>query len=142
MIVRTTLVSAAVSVLAACGPSATESPTAPAWPVAGERTYVDQGYADRAQGADWVRVVLTGRGAEGLTVVVDARSDLKRPTCSFEGQAAASADGTGFVAVTQVGDIHFEVADTQLTVTAADPATLHYFCSGGASLAGDYQRLQ
>src|SRR5690606_41828417 len=57
-------------------------------PVVGD--YASDGYAKRAQGYDWVGVMIKADGAdngEQIDIKVRARSDVKKPTCHFDGKA-------------------------------------------------------
>ena len=75
-----------------------------------------------------------------LTLSVQSRSDIKKPTCQFEGSAKLVAAGHYQV---QVGNAHIDVypSNESVRIDSQNGANLNYYCSGGASLAGIYSRL-
>ena len=103
--------------------------------------YVSDGYAQQAQGQDWVMVTLSPSATQDtLTLSVQSRSDIKKPTCQFEDSAKQVAAGHYQV---QVGNGHMDVypSNKSVRIDSQDGANLNYYCSGGASLAGTYSRL-
>ncbi len=105
--------------------------------------YVDDGYARRGEGYDWVAVSVRPAGQDRLQVQVHARADKKRQTCRLSGQAQRSADGTWVLNTPQVPVVLRFLAD-RVSISAPTEEQrmqLNYFCNGGASLAGDYQKL-
>lgn len=107
--------------------------------------YASEGYKNRAQGYDWVGVIVRADGNEQIDVKVRARSDLKKPTCQFDGKATLMGqdDAHGVIFQTKVNDkqVFFQFKDSTLTIDGPESDVLSYFCSGGASLAGEYQKL-
>lgn len=107
--------------------------------------YASEDYKSRAQGYDWVGVMVRADGNEQIDVKVRARSDLKKPTCQFDGKATLMGqdEAHGVIFQTKVNDkqVFFQFKDSTLTIDGPEPAALSYFCSGGASLAGEYQKL-
>jgi hypothetical protein len=105
--------------------------------------YVNDDYAKRGEGYDWVAIIIEQIDAQSAYVQARARGDRKRPTCGFDGAAVltaeevleASYDGSSFL-LTVNGDT-LVVAPK----TPDDENILYYFCSGGASLAGTYTRI-
>ena len=103
--------------------------------------YVSDGYAQQAQGQDWVMVTLSPSATQDtLTLSVQSRSDIKKPTCQFEGSAKQVAAGHYQIAV---DNSHMDVylSNESVRISSQDGANLNYYCSGGASLAGTYSRL-
>ena len=103
--------------------------------------YVSEGYAQQAQGQDWVMVTLSPNNTQDtLTLSVRSRSDIKKLTCQFEGSAKLVTAGHYQV---QVGSAHIDVypSNESVRIDSQDGANLNYYCSGGASLAGTYSRL-
>ena len=103
--------------------------------------YVSEGYVQQAQGQDWVMVTLSPNTTQDtLTLSVQSRSDIKKPTCQFEGSAKLVTAGHYQV---QVGSAHIDVypSNESVRIDSQDGANLNYYCSGGASLAGTYGRL-
>lgn len=105
--------------------------------------YVDGDYAQRGEGYDWVSISIVKIHDRGAYVKARSRSDKKRGTCTF--------DGVGFLrkefllAVDFDGKtIFFALDGDRLTVQTEsedDADLLYFFCSGGATLAGEYQKL-
>lgn len=111
--------------------------------------YASDGYAKRAQGYDWVGVMIRADGAdngEQIDIKVRARSDVKKPTCHFDGKATLMGqdEAHGVIFQTKVNDstAFFQFKDDTLTIDSQDKYALNYFCSGGASLVGEYQKLE
>ena len=103
--------------------------------------YVSESYAQQAQGQDWVMVTLSPSATQDtLTLSVQSRSDIKKPTCQFEGSAKLVAAGHYQV---QVGNAHIDVypSNESVRIDSQNGANLNYYCSGGASLVGTYSRL-
>lgn len=108
--------------------------------------YADAGYENRSQGYDWVGVMVRSAGNEQIDIKVRARSDIKKPTCQFDGTASLMGQDKahGVIFQTKVNDstAFFQFKDGMLTIDSQDKYALNYFCSGGASLVGDYQKLE
>lgn len=111
--------------------------------------YASDGYAKRAQGYDWVGVMIRADGAdngEQIDIKVRARGDVKKPTCHFDGKATLMGqdEAHGVIFQTKVNDstAFFQFKDDALTIDSQDKYALNYFCSGGASLIGEYQKLE
>ncbi|MBB3105892.1 hypothetical protein FHS24_000383 [Psychrobacter luti] len=111
--------------------------------------YASEGYAKRVQGSDWVGVMIRADGAdngEQIDINVRARSDVKKPTCHFDGKATLMGqdDAHGVIFQSKVNDstAFFQFKDGTLSIDSKDKYTLNYFCSGGGSIVGEYQKLQ
>ena len=111
--------------------------------------YASEGYHKRAQGSDWVGVMVRADGAdnsEQINIQVRARSDVKKPSCHFDGKATLMGqdEAHGVIFQTKVNDstAFFQFKDDILTIDSQDKYALNYFCSGGASLVGEYQKLE
>ena len=102
--------------------------------------YASEGYAQRAQGYDWVMVTVRGQADNKLAIDINSRSDIKKPTCRFSGEAVKTAENRY-----EIGDkgsrLIFVFSPNSLSIDSADPVALHYPCSGGASLADVYHKL-
>lgn len=107
--------------------------------------YASEGYAKRAQGDDWVGVVVNAKGNEQIDIKVRARSDVKKPTCHFDGKATLMGqdDAHGVIFQSKVNDsaVFFQFKDDKLTIDSQEQYALNYFCSGGGSMIGEYQKL-
>ena len=107
--------------------------------------YASEGYYKRAQGYDWVGVMVRANSMDSIDINVRARSDIKKPTCSFNGTATFmgqdNAHGIIFQTIANDSMTFLQFKDGKLTIDSEDKYALNYFCSGGATLAGDYQKL-
>ena len=107
--------------------------------------YADEGYEKRAQGYDWVGVIVRAESDQQISIKVRARSDIKKPSCQFDGKATLMGqdDAHGIIFQSKVNDstAFFQFKDDKLTIDSQDKYALNYFCSGGGTLVGDYQKL-
>ncbi|WP_350656430.1 hypothetical protein [Psychrobacter sp. S1-30-MNA-CIBAN-0213] len=107
--------------------------------------YASSGYDKRAQGNDWVGVMVRADDSDQINIKVRARSDVKKPTCHFDGQATLMGQDKahGVIFQTTVNDsmAFFQFKDGQLTIDSQDKYALNQFCSGGGTLVGDYKKL-
>ena len=106
--------------------------------------YASEGYHKRAQGSDWVGVMIRANGAdngEQINIQVRARSDVKKPSCHFDGKATLMGqdDAHGVIFQSKVNDstAFFQFQDDKLTIDSQDKYALNYFCSGGGSIVGE-----
>ena len=108
--------------------------------------YASNGYATRKQGSDWVGVIVRPDGAADIAIKVRARSDVKKPTCQFDGKATllGQDDAHGIIFQTKVNDsmAFFQFKEDTLTIDSQDKYALNYFCSGGGSIVGNYEKLE
>ncbi len=106
--------------------------------------YATADYDKRAQGYDWVGVMVRADGDQ-IDIKVRSRSDIKKPTCHFDGNATLigkdTAHGTIFQAKVNGSTAFFQFKDDKLIIDSPDKYALNYFCSGGGSLAGEYKKL-
>jgi len=107
--------------------------------------YATADYAKRAQGYDWVGVIVRADGDQQIDIKVRSRSDIKKPTCHFDGKATLMGQDTahGMIFQSKVNDstAFFQFKDDTLIIDSTDKYALNYFCSGGGSLAGEYKKL-
>lgn len=103
-------------------------------------TFVSDGYADKNSGADWVSVTITKIKETQFHVEVRSRSDIKKPTCTFTSDADLNKKGELTASQNNL-DVGFRVSGNLLTIYSPSNKDLNYFCSGGATLAGKYQRV-
>ena len=107
--------------------------------------YASEDYAKRAEGYDWVGVIIRADDNEQIDIKVRARSDIKKPTCQFDGKATfmGQDDAHGVIFQTKVDDsaVFLQFKNDKLTIDSQDKYALNTFCSGGATLVGDYQKL-
>ena len=102
--------------------------------------YASADYDKRAQGYDWVGVMVRAESDQQIDIKVRSRSDIKKQTCQFDGKATLmgqdAAHGTIFQAQANDSTVFFQFKDNMLTIDSPNKYALNYFCSGGASLAG------
>jgi len=107
--------------------------------------YATADYDKRAQGYDWVGVMVRAVGDRQIDIKVRSRSDIRKPTCQFDGKATLmgqdTAHGTIFQAKVNDSTAFFQFKDDTLIIDSPDKYALNYFCSGGGSLAGEYKKL-
>jgi len=107
--------------------------------------YASAEYDKRAQGYDWVGVMVRAENDRQIAIKVRSRSDIKKPTCHFDGKATLmgqdDAHGTIFQAKVNNSTAFFQFKDDKLTIDSSDKYALNYFCSGGGSLTGEYEKL-
>ncbi|MFK3917282.1 hypothetical protein [Psychrobacter sp. NPDC078501] len=107
--------------------------------------YATADYDKRAQGYDWVGVMVRADGDRQIDIKVRSRNDIKKPTCHFDGKATLmgqdTAHGTIFQAKVNGSTTFFQFKDDTLIIDSPDKYALNYFCSGGGSLAGEYKKL-
>ncbi|MGL4779810.1 MAG: hypothetical protein ACRCXN_03135 [Bacteroidales bacterium] len=106
-------------------------------------SYASPEYAQRGEGYDWVGVILSQVNDSTAKVLVRSRSDIKKPTCTFEGEATILGPDT-LVSSYEGNNIILVFRNDSLWIDAQDPQNanfLYYFCSGGASLGGVYTKI-
>ncbi|KAB1071901.1 hypothetical protein F6U93_00215 [Tamlana haliotis] len=105
--------------------------------------YVTDDYSQRSEGYDWVGVIVNQLNDNSISVKVRSRADKKKPTCTFDTKADKRDDATyaanvsGKMVLFTFKEGHLNIA----TENPADEAALFFYCSGGATFAGDYSKL-
>ncbi len=105
--------------------------------------YVSDGYLEeQEQGYDWVAVNVDEQSNQSIKINVYSRSDVKkRPTCTFKGIAKPIAPHL-YGVDDDNGQIIFSFDKKTLSIHGEGDANLYYYCSGGASLTGSYQKIK
>jgi hypothetical protein len=105
--------------------------------------FVTAEYEKRADGYDWVGVMISKTSDSTAHISVRSRVDKKKATCSFD--AEGKFIGSDTLSANYEGKIILFVFDGKAlqinTANKADSNLLNYFCSGGASLAGTYHKI-
>ncbi len=106
-------------------------------------SYVSDDYSKRSEGYDWVAVSVMETESNNLNISIRSRADKKKPTCTFDAVAKKVDDK---VYQTQIDgkSILFEFTNAQISITAEkeeDEGLLYFYCSGGASIAGTYLKI-
>jgi len=103
-------------------------------------TYVDASYAQRNEGYDWVGVSISETAGDQLLVRVRSRADRKKPTCTWDARIYPESDHLYFT--TEEGSkIFFDFTGDTLSISAENENVLYFFCSGGATVAGKYVKI-
>ncbi|WP_067148005.1 hypothetical protein [Pseudotamlana agarivorans] len=106
-------------------------------------SYITEDYTKRGEGYDWVAVLVNQTSDNDINVKVRSRADKKKPTCTFDTKAYKKSDGVYYANVSGK-TVLFTFKDNKLNITTenkADEAALYFYCSGGATFAGDYSKL-
>ena len=102
--------------------------------------YVTDTYSKRSEGQDWLVVSAKKLTDSTMHFAIRARVDKKKATCSFDGDGVKVSDGV-YKATSGDSAVLFTFKDNKVTIGGEgkedDMVTLHWFCSGGASLS-DY----
>ena len=105
--------------------------------------YVSEEYSKRSEGYDWIAIMVSEKENNLLKISIRSRADKKRPTCTFDAVAKKINDK---IYQSQINgkSILFTFTDTQISVTTEneeDQGLLYFYCSGGASISGSYQKI-
>ena len=106
--------------------------------------YVSSEYEKRDEGYDWVSVAVRPAANDNIKIAVRSRADKKKPTCTFDALAKKVNDST-YTATAEGKTILFSFKDNQISITTqneSDSNILNFYCSGGGSLAGSYQKIE
>jgi len=105
--------------------------------------YVSDDYSKRSEGYDWVAVTVTEIKDDQLNISVRSRADKKRPTCTFDTKAVSAGENT-FESIYEGNKSVFQFAEKEMTISTENPEDtnlLYFFCGGGATIAGTYQKI-
>ncbi|MDO6759317.1 hypothetical protein Q4566_03825 [Tamlana sp. 2_MG-2023] len=105
--------------------------------------YVTDDYNKRSEGHDWVAIIVNQISDNAISVKVRSRADKKRGTCTFDTRANKK-DDTAYAANISGKTVLFTFKKGIINITTenpADEAALFFYCSGGATFAGDYSKL-
>lgn len=105
--------------------------------------YVSSEYQKRNQGYDWVAVSVHNVEKGKISVSIRSRADKKRPTCTFDA-TAYQLNASTYKTVVDGKGILFSFAGKKITIAAekaSENGFLNYFCSGGATMAGSYEKI-
>ncbi|WP_149275945.1 hypothetical protein [Pareuzebyella sediminis] len=106
--------------------------------------YVSEGYRQRAEGYDWVAVSVKKLDSEKISIKVRSRADKKKPTCTFDA-TAYKQDDTIYTTVVNGKTVIFDIHQDSLSIRteeAGEDGILYFYCSGGATLAGNYRKIK
>lgn len=140
---RNILTLSLLALLAACTGKVIKEDVPPTSIQALAGNYVSEGYNERGEGSDWVAVIVKQWNDSTAHISVRSRADQKKPTCRFDVDATIFGHDT-LRAVYEGKGILFAFGDNKLSISAQnkeDDNMLYYFCSGGASLTGEYSKI-
>ena len=106
-------------------------------------TYVTESYKLRSEGYDWVAVSIKGAQDRMIDIAIRSRDDKKKPTCTFDGTGKEIQPDL-YEAEYEGKKILFAFTDSTLYISAKnkdEENKLYFFCSGEASLKGEYYKL-
>jgi hypothetical protein len=105
--------------------------------------YVSADYEKRHEGYDWLGIAVTKYSDSTMHISIRSRADIKAPTCTFDTEAFKLND-TLYQSNFEGNQILFVFSKTSLTIKTQNEAAnevLYYFCSGGATLADTYSKI-
>lgn len=108
-----------------------------------EGNYVNNSYSQRKEGYDWVAVIVSKESDNQLKIVVRSRADKKKPTCTFD-IIAQKFDKNTYTSVVQDKKVMFRFSENGITIETEkkeDSSILSFYCSGGASIADTYTKI-
>ncbi|MCY4780555.1 PliI family lysozyme inhibitor of I-type lysozyme [Sphingobacterium sp. UT-1RO-CII-1] len=106
-------------------------------------TYVSSDYQKRHEGYDWIGIIIHENADKSITIKIRSRADLKKPTCTLDATAVSITEGQ-YKAVLEGKTVLFSFNNKNLTIdgeTDSDSSILSFYCSGGGSLKGNYQKI-
>ncbi|MGY0426102.1 MAG: hypothetical protein ACWIPI_04635, partial [Polaribacter sp.] len=111
--------------------------------------YVSDEYQNRKEGYDWVAVSVKKNIDNTVSISIRSRVDRKRPTCTFDSKIYKKDDKTyeSFITSAHRYDgkkIIYRFSKDSIrifTENKEDEGALHYYCSGGSTIAGTYTKI-
>jgi len=107
-----------------------------------EGNYVNNSYSQKKEGYDWVAVIVSKESDNQLKIAVRSR-DKKKPTCTFD-VVAQKLDENTYTSVVQDKKVLFHFSENSITIETEkkeDSGILNFYCSGGASIADNYTKI-
>lgn len=108
-----------------------------------EGNYVNNSYNKRKEGYDWVAVIVSKESDNQLKIIVRSRADKKKPTCTFD-VIAQKFDENTYTSVVQDKKVMFRFSENSISIETEkkeDSGILNFYCSGGASIADTYTKI-
>lgn len=105
--------------------------------------YVTADYSKRNEGFDWVAVSVSKLTDSTLQIRIRSRIDKKKPSCTFDAEAKQIA-GNQFRSMVEGKGIVYTFTKEHIEITTekeTDSDFLQYYCSGGGTIGGKYQKL-
>ena len=105
--------------------------------------YVNNSYSQRMEGYDWIAVMVSEESDNQLKIAVRSRVDKKKPTCTFDA-VAQKLDKNTYTSVVQDKKVLFRFNANSIAIETEkkeDSGILNFYCSGGASIADTYIKI-
>ena len=105
--------------------------------------YVTDDYLKRNEGYDWVAVIVKPKTDSTIIISIRSRIDKKKPTCTFDAEATRT-DNNIYLSDYEGLKIKYVFTADSVTIAAlnkVDNDRLYFFCSGGATIAGSYKKI-
>ncbi len=105
--------------------------------------YVSVDYDKRNEGYDWISVAVTNEENNNLKILVRSRADKKKPTCTFDATLTKVNENT-YQSMEDDKTILYIFENGTLTIKPELPeydGILAFYCSGGATVADTYQKI-
>lgn len=106
-------------------------------------SYVSEDYFHRAEGYDWIAVMTHKEKNNSYSISIRSRADKKKPTCTLDTKAYYR-DSNLFAAQIEGKTVLFAFTDSTIHIypeKAEDDGVLYFCCSGGATAAGTYKKI-
>ncbi|SHL74668.1 hypothetical protein SAMN05444360_10449 [Chryseobacterium carnipullorum] len=106
-------------------------------------SYATADYEKRKEGYDWVGVIIQNIDDNKISVKIRSRADKKKPSCTLDAEATKTKEGV-YHAMLNGKNVIFTFNETSVTIDTENPQDqdgLHFYCSGGASIAGTYTKI-
>lgn len=104
--------------------------------------YVSDGYFQRNENYDWVAVSVK-QGIDNIILRVRSRADKKKPTCTLD-LTAKKFNDTTYIALLDQKPVKITFGENSINIATERPedgGILHFYCSGGATVAGQYKKI-
>lgn len=105
--------------------------------------YATTDYEKRNEGYDWVGVMVADAGSDRLLFKVRSRADRKKPSCTWDATAFRQSENS-YYTVEDGKRILFTFSGDTLNIAPENTAgenVLNFYCSGGATVAGNYLKI-
>jgi len=104
--------------------------------------YVTDGYTKRNEGYDWFAISVRDAGQDAISVSIRSRIDKKKPTCTLDTVLHKAHDGRYQFWVDN-NPVYLRFDDNSLSIEGEEAylQKTAFYCSGGATLGGVYQKL-
>lgn len=102
--------------------------------------YVNTDYFQRDKGYDWVGVKVSRTVDDQLLVQVRSRADRKKPTCTWDARIYRESENM-YYTMEDGSKVFFAFNNDTLSIAAENENVLYFYCSGGATVAGNYVKI-